>query len=191
MTARTHDVVAFASLLTVAALYPPQNLNLPTTAAAIVANIVGSLLPDIDQAGNRLWDLLPAGNFLGRVFRRLFISHRTLSHSILGIILFYYLLTILLPMFLNPSYINPNLVLAAIMIGYLSHIATDSLTKEGVPLLFPLKFEFGFPPLSFLRIKTGGFIENFIFLPAVAVYIFWFIGKYQLQLISLLQNISK
>src|SRR3989338_7333367 len=83
MTARTHDAFAFASLLTVAVLFPPASLNLVTLVGGIVANIIGSLIPDMDQASNRLWDLLPAGDHLGKIFRRLFLKHRTLSHSLL------------------------------------------------------------------------------------------------------------
>lgn len=64
MTSKTHDVFAFASLLTVAAYSPPPALNLTTAGVAVVGNIVGSLIPDLDQASNRLWDLLPGGNLI-------------------------------------------------------------------------------------------------------------------------------
>ena len=74
MTARTHDAFAFASLVTVAAFIPPASLNLLTLFAAIVGNIVGALISDMDQAGNRLWDLLPAGDTIGKIFRRVFYS---------------------------------------------------------------------------------------------------------------------
>jgi len=65
MTARTHDVFAFASLITVAAIYPPNSLNLATLFTSLIGNVVGALIPDMDQATNRLWDLLPGGNFVG------------------------------------------------------------------------------------------------------------------------------
>jgi len=89
MTARTHDAFAFASLVTVAVYYPPESLNLLTLFAAIVGNNIGALMPDMDSAANRLWDLLPAGNFLGRIFKRIFYKHRTLSHSLLGLFIIY------------------------------------------------------------------------------------------------------
>jgi len=57
MTGRTHDAIAFASLVTVAVLNPPVSLNVATATAAIVGNIIGATLPDIDQSTNRLWDL--------------------------------------------------------------------------------------------------------------------------------------
>ncbi len=72
MTSRTHDIFAFASLITVAANYPPLTLNAATLVTSLIGSVIGSLLPDIDQATNRLWDLLPAGNSLGKVFRKLY-----------------------------------------------------------------------------------------------------------------------
>jgi inner membrane protein len=175
MTARTHDAFAFASLVTIAAYYPPTSLNLLTLFAAIVGNNIGALIPDMDSAGNRLWDLLPAGNFLGRIFKRIFYKHRTLSHSIIGLLLIYKGLLWLLPQFLNPSFIEPKIVLYSIIIGYISHLLADSLTKEGLPLFFPFKFDFGIPPLSALRITTGKWIEKYIVFPGVWIYLFVFI----------------
>lgn len=54
MTGRTHDLISFASLLTVASFYPPTSLNLTTTVACLVSSVVGALVPDMDQATNRL-----------------------------------------------------------------------------------------------------------------------------------------
>ena len=69
MTARTHDAIAFASLVTLATFFLPAKLNVLTLFSSLVANVVGSLLPDIDQATNRLWDMLPAGNEVGKNLR--------------------------------------------------------------------------------------------------------------------------
>jgi len=62
MTAKTHDIFALASLVTVAAYYPPESLTVATVFVALVANNLGALIPDMDSASNRLWDLLPAGD---------------------------------------------------------------------------------------------------------------------------------
>ena len=149
MTARTHDAIAFASLITVAAFNPPENLTLTTSISAIVANIIGALIPDMDQATNRLWDLLPGGDYLGKIFRRIFLGHRTITHSLLGVYLIYQILNFILPRILNPAYVDIQIILASMMIGYISHLAGDALTKEGLPLLFPLKWHFGIPPFKF------------------------------------------
>jgi inner membrane protein len=140
MTGKTHDVIGFASLVTIATLYPPASLNAYTCAACIIGNVVGSLIPDIDDAGNRLWDLLPAGNYVGKVARRLFYRHRTLSHSILGGYLLYKGLEFLLPKLFNPLYVDYHLVFASIFIGFIAHLIADMMTKDGIPLLFPFKW---------------------------------------------------
>lgn len=189
MTSKTHDLISFASLLTVAAYYPPAHLNISTAITCLVGNVIGSLLPDLDQATNRLWDLLPAGNFFGRIFRHIFLQHRTLSHSLLGIYLFYKFLLFALPKMLNPS-IDYILVTYAILIGLVSHIASDMLTRDGVPLFFPFPFNIGFPPFKSLRITTGKFVENFLIFPGVTVYIFWFIYNHQSALLDLVKLIQ-
>jgi inner membrane protein len=186
MTARTHDAFAFSSLVVAATYYPPDNLSVGTLFAAVIGNIVGSLIPDMDQSTNRLWDLLPMGEQLGKVFRRVFISHRSLSHSILGFYLIYKFLEWLLPKVLNPLYIDASIVFLAVIVGYASHLMADSLTKEGLPLLFPFKFKFGIPPFSSLRIATGSWAEKFIVLPAVTLFLFLFINSNKDALIGIL-----
>jgi len=191
MTARTHDAIAFASLLTLAAYNPPESLNLATAGAAIVVNIVGGTLPDIDQASNRLWDLLPYGDQVGKILRHLFMGHRTITHSILGVFLVTNISWFLIQNTLNSNFVNPDLIFFSFMIGYISHLAGDSLTKDGLPLLFPIKIKIGFPPIKAFRITAGSWIENFVILPGVAGYIFWFIGKNQEGVLALLRLIIR
>jgi inner membrane protein len=190
MTARTHDAIAFAALITVATFNPPMELNLLTAGAAVVGNIIGSTIPDMDQAGNRLYKFLPAGNFFGKILRRMFLGHRAFSHSLIGLYTIYHILQFLLFRLLNPDYVNAHIVFAAMIIGYVSHLFGDMLTKDGLPLLFPLKFRFGIPPIEAFRITTGKWIENLIVLPGTAIYIFWFIGRYQEQIMSILLQIQ-
>lgn len=187
MTGRTHDAIAFASLITIATLYPPASLNLSTAAAAVVGNIVGGTFPDIDQASNRLWDMLPFGDNMGKVFRRVFMGHRTLTHSFLGIFIFTNLFQFVIPRLFNPAFIDGQILFYSIMIGYISHLLGDAVTKEGLPLLFPLNIKFGIPPVRFLRLTAGGWIENLVILPGTAFYIFWFIGKNQPAFLHLIK----
>ncbi|MBI4136640.1 metal-dependent hydrolase, partial [Candidatus Roizmanbacteria bacterium] len=56
------------------------------------------------------------------------------------------------------------------MIGYFSHLVTDSMTTQGVPWLFPIPIRFGIPPIKALRIKTGGFMEKFVVLPGLILF---------------------
>lgn len=175
MTGRTHDLISFASLLTVASFYPPNSLNLTTTVACVVGSVIGALVPDMDQATNRLWDMLPAGNFVGKIFRNLMLHHRTISHSLLGSFIFYKILDVLIPKLFNPNYVNSQFIIISLLVGYISHLIADSMTKEGIPLFFPFQFKIGIPPLKFLRITTGKFMETFFIFPGTVVYIFWLI----------------
>jgi inner membrane protein len=189
MTSRTHDIFAFASLMTVAVNYPPAAINIPTLITALIGSVIGSLLPDIDQATNRLWDLLPAGDFIGRASSGLFLAHRTISHSILGTVIAYKIMEWLLPIILNQEIINVQIIFIAIMIGYISHLIADSLTEEGIPLFFPLKFKIGFPPIPSWRIKTGKWFEKFVVFPGILIYIVWFAINYQQKLLDLIRKI--
>lgn len=188
MTARTHDVFAFACLITVAAIYPPTVLSIPTIFTSIVGNVIGSLAPDLDQASNRLWDLLPGGNLVGRVLRHAFIGHRTISHSLLGGYLLYRFLVWVLPVVFNESYVDINILLVSIMIGFVSHLIADGVTKEGIPLFFPLPFKVAFPPFRFLRVTTGSAVENWVVLPAVGGYILWFMQSKQEVFLQILMS---
>ena len=176
MTNRTHDAIAFASLATIAAFYPPDNLNLLTLIGGIVACDIGAMLPDIDTAGNKLWDLLPQGKSVGKILRRVFYKHRTITHSLIGLFGVYKFFQWLLPKFLNANFIDPQIIFISLMIGYTSHLIADGLTEEGLPLLFPFKISFGFPPIRKMRIKTGKWFENFVIFPSVWIYLLWFIN---------------
>jgi inner membrane protein len=191
MTNRTHDAIAFASLSTIAAIYPPENLNLLTLVGSVVACDIGAMLPDIDDAGNKLWDLLPQGKSVAKILRRIFYKHRTLTHSLFGLFGVYKFFQWLLPKFLNPNFVNPNIIIVSLMIGYISHLIGDALTKEGLPLLFPLKISFGFPPVKKMRVRTGKWFENFVVFPSVWVYLLWFISSNQGRFLQILDKLNK
>jgi membrane-bound metal-dependent hydrolase YbcI (DUF457 family) len=103
----------------------------------------------------------------------------------IGTILIYLALQWLFINILNPKFMNPQIILASTMIGFLSHLAGDMFTKEGIPLLFPFKLAFGFPPVKFLRIKTGKFIEKYLIYPGVWVYTLIFIYSSQNEILSI------
>ncbi len=190
MTGKTHNAIAFASLVTVAAIFPPKDLNVLTLVGSMVAVSIGALFPDMDQAGNDLWNFLPASNSLGSVFRRIFYKHRTLTHSLVGVYLTFRGLEWLLPKFLNPAYVNPQIILWAFIIGFLSHLFSDSFTEEGVPFLFPINLNFGIPPIRSWRIKTGHWFENFLIFPGVWVYLVWFIHEKREVFVKILKLVS-
>lgn len=190
MTSRTHDAIAFASLITAAVMFPLPRMNLLTAIGAIIAADIGASIPDMDTAGNRLWEFLPQGDKAGKVLRNVFYKHRTFTHSILGVYTFYRLFEWLLPTVFNTAGLNTDILLWSIMIGIVSHLIADSFTEEGIPLFFPFQFTFGLPPVKKIRIKTGRWFEHLVVYPAVWVYLGWLVYTNEAHLLGIVQNLT-
>jgi inner membrane protein len=165
MKARTHDLAAFTAFGVMVLSQPSKTMSLATGLVAVLANQLGGIAPDIDQPVAPFWRNLPIGGFFGRVIGKMMGGHRFITHSILGLVLFGFgvraLLTFLHPII--PS-IDIDFVWWAFMIGMLSHLVMDTLTKEGVPWLLPLPIKFGFPPVKAMRITTGKISEGIVFI---------------------------
>lgn len=170
MTARTHDLAAITALGIVVLAQPLRTVTLATAIIAVFANLVGGVTPDIDQPTAPLWRNLPIGKYFGRLFDDLSGGHRFLTHSILGLALFGFLAHWLL-IFLHPIMhsVDIRLVWWAFMIGMVSHLVMDTLTKEGVPWLLPIPIKIGLPPLKAFRITTGKAVETWIVFPLLLV----------------------
>ncbi|HSL01480.1 MAG TPA: metal-dependent hydrolase [Rubrobacteraceae bacterium] len=158
MNATTHaifGVAALAGASLVAGTEPPVY--------AYPFAVVAAWLPDVDNPRSRLGNGLsrmesPVLNVVSRPvswFLRISsfillrtVGHRTLTHSLLGVLIF------ALPvwMFLGGF---PNISLALVA-GYASHILADALNTRGVPLLWPLG-----KPIRLLPggIRSGGLAE--------------------------------
>lgn len=142
----------------------------------------GALLPDIDNAHSTL------GKKLGWISKEIQhkFGHRTLFHSLLGLVIgsalalgIQQLITYLL---LSRGYTIPARVISgsyiiffAVLFGSVMHIAADALTLEGVPLFWPIRKYYGFPPLRNWRFRTGTWPEHvivwaFMLLVAVGIY---------------------
>jgi len=188
--ARTHDLAAVTGLVAVVVIMSPlAPMSLATMIAALIANQIGGIAPDIDQPTAPFWRNLPVGRFFGRFFGRVLGGHRFLTHSLLGLALMGFLAHWLL-VFLQPIIpsVNSELVWWAFMIGMVSHLVMDSFTKEGVPWLLPIPIKFGFPPLRRLRITTGKAIENFAILPLLVVVLVILCTAYYGELLDLLHR---
>ncbi len=170
MTGKTHDLAAFSALNLAYIWHQPTTISLSTFLAVLCANFIGGLTPDIDQPAGNLWQRLPAGSLFGKLFAPFLGGHRHISHSILGLFLFGYGSRWLLERASHTILVDMNLVWWSFMIGLTSHLFMDLFTKEGVPLLFPLSFKFGIPPLSMLRVTTGKLVEKFLVLPALLLF---------------------
>lgn len=112
---------------------------------------IGSLFPDIDQRKSSISQMYPfISKYIGSRCR-----HRGFTHSLFClslIILFCYTI-------LNVS--NYNIIFLVISIGfilgYISHLALDFLTTEGIELFYPWKANF-----KIAKIKTGSKSEKII-----------------------------
>jgi len=189
MTARTHDLAAITALGIVFLVMPEQTMTLATAIVAVFANLIGGITPDIDQPTAPLWRNLPIGKYLGKIFDTLLGGHRFLTHSILGLALFGYLFHTLL-IFLHPimSSVNIGFVWWAFMIGMLSHLFMDTLTKEGVPWLLPIPIKLGLPPLKKWRITTGKWVETLVVFPLLLVFNGWFYSTHYQQILYILHH---
>jgi inner membrane protein len=156
-----------------------------------LANQLGGIAPDIDQPTAPLWRNLPEGHYVGKVFGKLLGGHRFISHSLLGLALFAWAAKLLLH-FLQPlmPHVDIQLVWYAFIIGYVSHLLMDTLTKEGVPWLLPVPYKFGLPPLRSLRITTGKAVETALLLPALVLFNIWLFASHYTHITALLRHIA-
>lgn len=169
MTGRTHDLAAFTALNVVFVFTPIAPMTIATLVTCLGANMLGGLLPDIDEATSDIWDKIRGGRIIGELIKPLIGQHRMISHSILGMAILGYLLKRFLPVLGGVLIVDMNLVWWSVMIGYVSHLVTDSFTTAGVPWLFPIPIKIGFPPIKLLRIKTGGLAEKIIVFPLLII----------------------
>ncbi|MGG3853630.1 metal-dependent hydrolase [Caldifermentibacillus hisashii] len=107
----------------------------------------GAMVPDIDHTGSKIGRAVPIiDDMISSVF-----GHRTFTHSLLFLILGYWLFHI---------FSLPESLEFGIMLGIISHIVLDMLTVDGVKFLWPLKTRVGIP----FSVKTGGLFEHSFFL---------------------------
>jgi inner membrane protein len=189
MTARTHDLAAITALGAVVLFEPLRTVTLATALIAILFNQLGGIAPDIDQPTAPLWRNLPVGKFFGKAVDKMLGGHRFLSHSMLGLVLFGFLVHLLL-IFLHPlmPHVNIGYVWWAFAIGMLSHLVMDTLTKEGVPWLLPIPIKFGVPPIKKFRITTGKFVEHLIVFPGILVFDIIYCSTHYSELLSLIHT---
>jgi len=192
MLARTHDLAAITGLAVVATLVYVPEMRMSTLIAALIANQIGGIAPDIDQPTAPFWRNLPIGHFFGRFVDRLLGGHRFLSHSILGVVAFGFLAKLLLE-FVHPLFphVDINVVWWAFMIGVLSHLVMDTFTKEGVPWLLPIPVKFGIPPLRTLRLTTGKKLENWVVLPGLLIIDLWLFNANYAAILSYLHHLQR
>lgn len=189
MTGKTHDLASTTALV-LALIYAPvlPVMSLPTAVVAFGANFLGGLFPDIDQPTSDFWDNFRFGPIIAKVFCPAIGGHRHISHSLVGLVLTGLLAQGVFRLLAPIVLIDFEPVWWAFMIGVVSHYATDSITKDGLPLLWPFKWRFGLPPIKALRMRGGGFLENFVVFPGLLIYTGYLLYQYQERVLSFLHN---
>lgn len=191
MTARTHDLFAATALVGAAVFTPLPPLTLGTALTAIAAGFLGGMAPDLDEPGAQFWRRLPAGagSIIGRIVAPVFGSHRFVSHSLLGLVILGWLAQKLLALTSSFLVVDATVVWWSFMLGSASHLAADALTREGIPLLFPLPIKFGFPPFKSLRLATGSWLEKGIVFPGLVLLNIHFIYAHYPKFLSLVRSL--
>lgn len=190
MTGRTHDLFAFTALSCILATQPIPKMSLATGLVALCACFIGGLAPDIDQPTADLWGRLPAGNVIGRVFTPFLGGHRWISHSLIGVALFAIITKVLLNLLRTFILVDMHIVWLAFMIGFVSHLVIDMITKEGIAWLFPLPLHFGFPPLRAFRIVSSGMVEKSVIFPGLLFFNVFLYSRYYKVFYSLLKSFA-
>ena len=117
----------------------------------ILVLVFSATLPDIDHSkswiGRKVKLLSWLINFI--------FGHRKLIHSIF----FAVFLAIIIKLFFNDYYIP-------FFLGYLSHLFLDSLTKQGVRILYPLKFK-----TSWI-IRTNSIVEKLLLIILIILIVY-------------------
>ena len=140
MMAKSHVAIGAASWIAAAPLlhYPPFD------AISLTVAVAGSLLPDIDHpqswVGRRT---RPISTILAGI-----LGHRGITHSALAVIALSLLLA-------HAGYRRG--LIAALAVGYLSHLAADMLTPRGLRLAWPYSRTWGLPIC-----RTGSPVEGII-----------------------------
>jgi len=150
MMALTHTVFATLSIGLLGAA-----INTPLSPVAYSFAALGSILPDIDTTGSGIGKIvLPLSIFLERKY-----GHRTITHSLLGTVIFALIFSPIL-LFHGSSFYN------CLVFGILNHIVLDAANKTGIPLFYPHLSRAVIPNNERFRILTGS-REEYVFLAVI------------------------
>ena len=151
MMAKSHVVVGVAAWFVAAPLLHLSPVD-PTYLGLAVA---GPLLPDVDHP--KSWIGRRSRPFSTTIAAAL--GHRGLTHSAIAVFGLVFVL-------LHAGYRRGPV--SALAVGYLSHLAADMLTPQGLRLTWPLRKTWGLPVC-----RTGSPAEPIIVLTLVVAMAWW------------------
>lgn len=147
MTAPTHSTFGILSVSFLASL---ANIVLSPLALSFAA--LGAMLPDIDTTASAIGRIcFPISLIIERKF-----GHRTITHSLLGVVIFSIV-------FIPLLFLRNKQFFLCLVLGYLSHLILDAVNKTGVPLFYPNLIRAVIPANERLRVITGS-REEFVIL---------------------------
>lgn len=160
MTWPTHTVFGISTLWLLT-LVPPEELNYNFGTLAGCATL-GALLPDLDAAESKIKHVKILGTNIqpfrlpAQVVQRS-EPHRGLLHSLAGV-------GMVCLMAAPAVWWVRWAPVGALLLGYVSHLVTDAMTKSGLRLLYPQPKRFHLLPKAW-RITTGSLAEEALLLP--------------------------
>jgi inner membrane protein len=159
MTWPTHVLFGISALWLLVP-FPPEFIGYDFGTLAACAAL-GALLPDLDARESKIKHL----KLLGTQFKPFMLAaqiihqtdqHRELLHSLWGIA-FITIITSPLMVWIGWAPV------VSLLLGYISHLAADAMTKSGIRLLYPRTRHFHLLPIQW-RITTGSYAEEALFL---------------------------
>ncbi|KML11203.1 membrane protein [Bacillus safensis] len=152
MTGKTHIMGGVAASTAVAYYYGFD----PVTMAA--AGSAGALIPDLCHTKSKIGRKFPLlSTLISSVF-----GHRTFTHSLLFLLIIYFLAT---------TYIPNDSLSIGLLVGMASHLILDAGTVNGIKFLFPASIKVRLP----FYVKTGSAGEQVV-LAALTVVTCYYIA---------------
>ncbi|AOC55476.1 MULTISPECIES: metal-dependent hydrolase [Bacillus] len=152
MTGKTHIMGGIAASTAVAYYYGLD----PVIMAA--AGSAGALIPDLCHTKSKIGRKFPLlSTLISSVF-----GHRTFTHSLLFLLIIYFLAT---------TYIPNDSLSTGLLVGMASHLILDAGTVNGIKFLFPASIKVRLP----FYVKTGSTGEQVV-LAALTVVTCYYIA---------------
>ena len=129
--------------------------------------ILGSLLPDFDHPKSLISKINPMAQFVSRGISKL-TPHRKHLHTLIAAVVAF-IVTALLALYFSASLLYPFFL----FIGYISHLAADSLNPTGIQWLMPFRER----KVNW-KIRTGTQHEKVVLV--LILFLLVFIGLWQM-----------
>ncbi len=152
----THAAIGASATWLLVPFVPPDNSAI--IAVLMIFCVVGAMVPDLDAVESKIKHvkvinikpLVPVSRAINRDF-----GHRGLLHSLRGWLIW---TALLLPLIAAFGW----LPVAALSLGYASHLGGDACTKTGIPLLYSKRKGYHLLPVR-IRVVTGSEFEELFF----------------------------